>query len=78
MDLKKSISVHLNLGGGQFRHIGIVISPTRYAMESNAPYALPNHPKLLHILSTDTINSQEELECIFNVQLRLILEVRTF
>ena len=52
--------------------------PKRYDMKSNVPYALPTHPKLLHIPATDTRHSQEELECIFNVQLRLLLEVRIF
>jgi hypothetical protein len=39
LELKtNSTSIHSNLGGGQFGHLGLVISPARYAMESNKQY----------------------------------------
>ena len=43
LELKtNSTSVHSNLGGGQFGHLCLVLSPAGYAMVSNVPYACPN------------------------------------
>ena len=37
-------TVHSDLGGGEFGHLGLVLSPDRYTMISNAKYNCANHP----------------------------------
>ena len=37
-------SVSSDLGGGGHGHLGLVLSPTEYALVSNTPYAIPAHP----------------------------------
>jgi len=43
------MSVLSDLGGGQFGHLGLVLSPAEYALISNTPYDRPLHPGLLVI-----------------------------
>jgi hypothetical protein len=75
LELKtNSTSVHSNLGGGQFGHLGLVISPTRYAMESNAPYVRPAHPGELVIAAADTRHVQDAHERNYKEQLRTFHE----
>ena len=38
------MSVLSDLGGGQFGHLGLVLSPAEYALISNVPYVRPQHP----------------------------------
>jgi hypothetical protein len=71
-----STSVHSNLGGGQFGHLGLVISPARYAMESNAPYVRPAHPGTLVIAAADTRHAQDAHERTYKEQLRTFHETR--
>ena len=42
-------SVHSNLGGGTYGHLGLVISPTTYAILSTTPFVRPTHPGTLTI-----------------------------
>ena len=42
-------SVHSNLGGGTYGHLGLVISPTTYAILSTTPFVRPTHPGTLII-----------------------------
>ena len=37
-------TVHSDLGSGAFGHLGLVLSPDRYAMISNAEYHRATHP----------------------------------
>ena len=37
-------SVRSNLGGGAHGHLGLVLSPTEYALISNTPFVEPEHP----------------------------------
>ena len=37
-------SVPSTLGGGNFGHLGLVLTPAQYALISNAPFDRPNHP----------------------------------
>ena len=37
-------TVHSDLGGGAYGHLGLTLSPQRYALISNAAYNRPNHP----------------------------------
>ena len=53
-DLKRqikanAISVVSDLGGGQFGHLGLVLSPEDYALISDIPYVRPEHPGVLDI-----------------------------
>ena len=40
-------SVPSSLGGGAHGHLGLVVSPARYALISNVPYARPQPPGML-------------------------------
>ena len=44
-----AISVTSDLGGGQFGHLGLVLTPQEYALLSPVPYARPAHPGALVI-----------------------------
>ena len=37
-------SVPSNLGGGNFGHLGLVVTQAKYALISNAPFVCPVHP----------------------------------
>jgi hypothetical protein len=77
LELKtNSTSVHSNLGGGQFGHLGLVISPARYAMESNEAYVRPVHPGTLVIAAGDTRHAQDAHEREHKEQLRTFHETR--
>ena len=61
LELKtNSTSVHSNLAGGQFGHLGLVLSPAGYAMVSNVPYARPTHPGDLVIPAAPASRHQQE------------------
>ena len=77
LELKtNSTSVHSNLGGGQFGHLGLVISPARYAMEANTPYVRPVHPGALVIPVNETRHAQAAHEHAYNENLRTFHETR--
>ena len=44
-----AISITSDLGGGQFGHLGLVLTPPEYALLSPVPYARPAHPGALVI-----------------------------
>jgi hypothetical protein len=66
-------SVPSTLGGGNLGHLGLVLSAQKYAMISNDPFNLPNHPGQLIIPQNQTQaqiqvlkESHKEHTCIFN------------
>jgi hypothetical protein len=79
LELKtNSTSVYSNLCGGQFGHLGLVISPTRYAMESNEPYIRPARPPgELVLTAAETRHAQDAHERLrYKEQLRTFHETR--
>ena len=78
LELKtNSTSVHSNLAGGQFGHLGLVLSPAGYAMVSNVPYARPTHPGDLVIPAAPASRHQQEAhERTHKEQLRTFHETR--
>ena len=46
--------VHSDLGGGAYGHLGLVISPEKYALHSDAAYRRPTHPGIIVILPGTT------------------------
>jgi hypothetical protein len=71
-----AISVHSNLGGGQHGHLGLVVSPTAYAILSNMAYERPTLPATLDVPATASKHSQDLLERTHTESLRLFHEVR--
>jgi hypothetical protein len=50
VDLRtNAISVHSNLGRGNHGHLGLLMSPAQYAVESQVPFIRPTHPGVLNI-----------------------------
>jgi len=71
-----AISVHSNLGGRQYRHLGLVISPEAYARVSNVAYTLPLHPGNLEITPTATKHVADHMTRTHVESLRVFHEVR--
>ena len=60
LELKtNSTSVHSNLAGGLFGHLGLLLSPARYLMVSNTPYIRPDHPGVLIIPAAPATRHQQ-------------------
>ena len=78
LELKtNSTSVHSNLAGGLFGHLGLLLSPARYLMVSNTPYIRPDHPGVLIIPAAPATRHQQEAhERAHNEQLRTFHETR--
>ena len=45
---ENAIAVTSDLGGGQFGHLGLVLTPPEYALISAVPYVPPRHPYWHH------------------------------
>ena len=69
-------SVHSNLGGGAHGHLGLVLSPRKYALLSDAPYERPTHPGVLDIPNGATRHATDHLTRTHKEQLRVFHEVR--
>jgi len=69
-------SVHSNLGGGAHGHLGLIMTPTQYAIHSTTPYVCPTHPGTLMIFVGTTRLAAEELERNHTESLRVFHEVR--
>lgn len=71
-----AISVHSNLGGGNHGHLGLIMTPQQYAIESQTPFERPDHPGTLHIPQGTVRNVAEHVERTFKENLRVFHEVR--
>ena len=69
-------SVHSNLGGGANGHLGLIMTPTQYAIHSTTPYVRPTHPGTLTIPVGTTRLVAEEMERNHAESLRVFHEVR--
>ena len=69
-------SVHSNLGGGANGHLGLIMTPTQYAIHSTTPYVRPTHPGTLTIPGGTTRLVAEEMERNHAESLRVFHEVR--
>ena len=68
-------SVPSNLGGGSLGHLGLVLSPTTYAMVSNTPFVQPAHPGPLEIPALTTAAMTSVLRNEYVEKTRLFREV---
>ena len=69
-------SVHSNLGGGANGHLGLIMTPTQYAIHSTTPYVRPTHPGTLTIPVGTNRLAAEEMERNHTEALRVFHEVR--
>ena len=70
-----SQTVHSDLGGGAHGHLGLVLSPTRYALICNAVYNRPQHPGTLIIPPGTTQHMARTLRDQHTERLRVFREV---
>ena len=70
-----SQTVHSDLGGGAHGHLGLVLSPRRYALISNAQYNRPQHPGQLVIPAGTTLHMARTMRDQHNERLRVFKEV---
>ena len=68
-------TVHSDLGGGAHGHLGLTLSPRRYALISNAPYNRPTHPGQLIIPAGTTQHMARTIRDQHTERLRLFREV---
>ena len=59
-------SVRSSLGGGNFGHLGLVLSPDQYALISPTPFVRPDHPGTLVIPSGSTAHMREAIRDAHN------------
>ena len=69
-----SQTVYSDLGGGAHGHLGLVLSPRRYAMISNAEFIQPNHPGQLVIPAGITVHMARTLKEQHTERLRVFKE----
>ena len=69
-------SVHSNLGGGANGHLGLIMTPTQYAIHSTTPYVRPTHPGTLTIPVGTTRLAADDMERNHTEALRVFHEVR--
>ena len=55
-------SVRSDLGGARHGHLGLVLSPAKYALLSNTPFVTPNHPGTLVIPANATQHMSRTLQ----------------
>ena len=70
-----SQTVHSDLGGGTHGHLGLVLSPGRYALISNAAYNRPAHPGQLVIPAGTTLHLARTMRDQHTERLRIFREV---
>ena len=68
-------TVHSDLGGGAHGHLGLVLSPRRYALLSNAAYNRPVHPGQLVIPAGNTIHMARTMRDQHNDRQRVFREM---
>lgn len=69
-------SIHSNLGGGAHGHLGLLMTPQKYVIQSPTPYVRPIHPNPLVIPAGSTRVSAEELQRTYNESIHVFHEVR--
>ena len=67
-------TIHSDLGGGAHGHLGLVLSPGRYALISNAEYHRPNHPGQLVIPAGTTLHMARTMHNQRTERLRVFRE----
>ena len=70
-----AFSVPSVLGGGTFGHLGLVVTPQKYAMISNAPFIRPNHPGPCVFPQNSTQAQIQAIKDTHTEQLRIFNEV---
>ena len=70
-------TVHSELGRGAHSHLGLVLSPERYALISNAPYNQLQHPGHLVIPAGTTQHMAKIMRDQHTERLRIFHEVAT-
>ena len=68
-------TVPSNLGGGQHGHLGLVLTPTKYALISQTPFVKPAHPGVYVPDPNNTQHMQLTLEKAHKERLRVFDEV---
>ena len=68
-------TVHSDLGGGTHGHLGVVLSPRRYALLSNAEYHRLNHPGQLIVPAGMTLHMARTMRDQHTERLRIFKEV---
>ena len=71
-----ALSVHSNLGGGNDGHLGLLMTPAQYAIESPTPYQRPAHPGALVIPPATARHLADQMERDYKEELRVFHEVR--
>lgn len=69
-------SVHSNLGGGIYGHLGLILTPQQYALISNVPFDRPAHPGPLVIPPNTTQHMSNTLRDAHNEAIRIFNEVQ--
>ena len=76
-DIKyNSIVVHYNFGGYQPGYLVLVVSPTDYALLSNALFVNPIQPVTIVIPTVTTHHAQDELKCQYDENLQNFHEMQ--
>ena len=70
-----TFTVHSDLGEGTHGHLGLTLSPQRYAFLSNAVYNQPQHPGKLIIPTSTTLHMARTLKEQHTERLRTFREV---
>ena len=71
-----AMTVHSNLGGGQHGYLGLVVSPTAYALPTKTPFVFQVHTGNFIIPIAATRHAQEELKHQYEKNLRVFHETR--
>ena len=71
-----TMAVHSNIGGGQHRYLGLVVSPNSCALLSNTLFVSNIHPLNLVIPVVATHQAQDELKRQYEKNLRVFHETR--
>ena len=71
-----ALYVHSNLGGVTHRHIGLLMTNTKYATLSTVAYTRPVHPSILQTPSNATDVASYKLKRVYDKNLGVFHEVR--
>ena len=67
-------AIHTTLGGGQFGHLGLILTAPQYALLSNYPYQKPPRPPPLDIPAYQLPHVVQTVQARHNEQVRLFNE----
>ena len=79
LELKiNALSLHYNIGGATQRHLGILITNTKYATMSPVPYVGPVHTGILLIPKNATCVASYELKQLYDENIQIFHERHGF